>query len=392
MKVLYVTEVYPDPSRGLGVWGGGEKQFYEVSQRVSAAGAEATVLTCRFPGQPARDRAGSVLVRRAGLTRDRTSGGPRKSPAHMAAYIALTVREALREKFDVIHCNTYLPVFAGCIAGRIRGAPVVVTFHDVFEAGDWGAHLGSAFWGAVASVVTRAAARASTGQVIAVSAQTKEKLRRLGVSGDAITVIPNGVEPGGSGPDPHGGNPQRVLYVGRLVKLKAVDQLLLAFAEVVNSVRGAELAIVGDGPARNELEALAARLGIEEQVRFYGKTATYEDVLKHYEEAQVFVLPSAAEGEGIVLKEAMAAGVPVVGVSGPRTGVSSIVAQGENGFLVPSGDTHQLAERIVTLLEDPALREAMGEAGRRSVEGMGWDAVAKATLGVYLRAVRVRRS
>ncbi|MDG6982545.1 MAG: glycosyltransferase family 4 protein [Nitrososphaerota archaeon] len=392
MRILYVTEVYPDPSRGLGVWGGGEKQFYEVSQRVSAAGVEATVLTCRFPGQPARDRAGSVWVRRAGLTRDRTSGGPRRSPAHMAAYIALTVREALRERFDVIHCNTYLPVFAGCIAGRVRRAPVVVTFHDVFEAGDWGEHLGSAFWGAVASIVTKAAARASTGQIIAVSPQTKEKLRRLGVSGDSITVIPNGVELRQFGPGPHAGKPHRVLYVGRLVKLKAVDQLLLAFAEVVKSVGGAELAIVGDGPARSELEALAARLGIAEKVRFYGRTATYEDVLKHYEDAQVVVLPSAAEGEGIVLKEAMAAGIPVVGVAVPRSGVNSIVAQGENGFLVPPGDPQQLAERIVALLDDPALRGAMGEAGRRSVVGMGWESVAKATLGVYFRALRPRRS
>lgn len=79
MRVLYITEIYPDVTRGFGVWGGGEKQFYEISKRVAYRGHEVSILTCRFPSQPAIEVIGNIKIYRLGLSRNPATGGARRS-------------------------------------------------------------------------------------------------------------------------------------------------------------------------------------------------------------------------------------------------------------------------------------------------------------------------
>ena len=152
----------------------------------------------------------------------------------------------------------------------------------------------------------------------------------------------------------------------------------------------AKLKIVGGGPERGNLEALVRKLGLQAHVTFTGITPTYEAVTRYYNESEVFVLPSTVEGEAIVLKEAMAARLPLIAMNIPGSGVLSLMRDGENGFLLEPGRPELIAEKLVQLLQNEKLRKEMGTAGRKFVEKYDWNVIAERTLQVYQKAIEDR--
>jgi glycosyltransferase involved in cell wall biosynthesis len=161
-----------------------------------------------------------------------------------------------------------------------------------------------------------------------------------------------------------------VVHVARLVEVKGTSDLIRAFALVQKQIPGARLVIIGDGPLRAALSALAADLGIAPQVDFLG-TLNHSETLRHVGESSVLCLPSitaangAQEGLGTVLLEAAAAAKPVVGTH--SGGIVEVVKDGQTGFLVPERDDKMLAARLVELLSDPAMCQQFGDAGRALV-------------------------
>jgi glycosyltransferase involved in cell wall biosynthesis len=149
----------------------------------------------------------------------------------------------------------------------------------------------------------------------------------------------------------------RVLAVGRHQAQKGFDLLLHAWRAVAVAVPEARLRIVGDGPLRDELAALARQLGVEATVEWAAPTSRIEAA---YREAAVFVLSSRYEGMPLALLEAQALGVPAVAFDCP-TGPGEIV-NAETGIVVPAQDVPALARAIVSLLRDPALRARMAHA------------------------------
>lgn len=391
MRILYITEIYPDPKRGIGVWGGGERQFYEISRRAAAKGHDVTILTCRFPGQPAEETIEGMKIHRVGLSRDPRTGGARKAVLPVLSYVFKTAKRAIKLAPDLIHCNTYFPVYPGGIAAHSKGIPLVTTFHDIYGLKGWIESQRSVVWGFLGHLATVVAAGIPNERVIAVSPQCKQKLIDLGISGEKITIIPNGVDLKLFDSIRVGKIPDQVLYVGRLVDFKHVDWLIEAFAQVLKEVPDAKLKIVGGGPERDNLEELVTKLGLREHITFTGLTPTYEAVTRYYKESEVFVLPSTVEGEAIVLKEAMAAGLPVIAMNVPGSGVLSLVRDGENGFLLEPGRPELIAEKVIQLLRDEKLRGRMGEAGRKFIEKFDWDVIAGRTLEVYQKAIKGRR-
>jgi colanic acid/amylovoran biosynthesis glycosyltransferase len=163
----------------------------------------------------------------------------------------------------------------------------------------------------------------------------------------------------------HEGIGSRVVYVGRLTKVKALPILLDAVASLAERWPALELNLIGDGPERVALESCARRLGIERNVRILGYQSE-EDVRNLLQQADVFAMSSLAEGVPVVLMEAMACGLPVVAPS--VAGVGELVQAGVTGFITPPGDVATLADRIGQLLTNPELRNQMGRAGRAVVE------------------------
>lgn len=189
--------------------------------------------------------------------------------------------------------------------------------------------------------------------------------------------------------------PPQGLTVG-IVKALAptygVDLLLQAFAglQADAELRAAQptlrLLVVGDGPQRAELEALAARLGLGTQVCFAGAVA-HDEVPRWLHRIDVFVAPSRAESFGVAVVEAGACGLPVV-VSGAG-GLPEVVRDGLTGLVVPVGDVAALQAAIKRLLLDAALRERMGRAAREHVlREYAWEPCIDRLMACYLALAR----
>jgi glycosyltransferase involved in cell wall biosynthesis len=160
-----------------------------------------------------------------------------------------------------------------------------------------------------------------------------------------------------------------VLFVGRLVKRKGMDDLIEAFGALAPRFPPARLEIVGDGPERQGLEELASRLGLRDRVTFYGSLRG-EALFRRYRECEVVAMPSRSmrddvEGFGTVFLEAGLASKPSVGTfSG---GIPEAIVDGETGILVKEGDVRALAAALERLLGDRELGRRLGENARARV-------------------------
>ena len=180
---------------------------------------------------------------------------------------------------------------------------------------------------------------------------------------DRIHIVHCGVQPelyAGEAPARDDGT-CRLLFVGRIAPVKGLRVLLEALADL-DDLSGLSLTIVGDGPDRRVIEDLARPLG--DKVRFAGYLGQTE-VAEAMKAADIFVLPSFAEGVPVVLMEAFASGKPVIATQ--VAGVGELVENGESGLIVAPGDVAGLREAIRLLATDPARWRAMGERGRTRV-------------------------
>ena len=165
---------------------------------------------------------------------------------------------------------------------------------------------------------------------------------------------------------------QEVLAVARLVPQKGLDVLIRAFASLPPSVReGWRVTLVGDGPERQALEALASDAGLRESIRFEGFRS---DPLVFMRRASIFALPSRFEGMPNALLEAMAAGLPSV-VSDASPGPLEMVTDGRQGLVVPCDDVSAFATALQQLMRDGDLRDRYGDAASTTLRALDWDVV-----------------
>jgi colanic acid/amylovoran biosynthesis glycosyltransferase len=163
----------------------------------------------------------------------------------------------------------------------------------------------------------------------------------------------------------------RILTVGRLVEKKGHEYAIKAISKIVKKYNKIEYIIAGEGSLRNELEELVEDLHIKRYVKFLG-AVEQKEVLKLYQQAHIFVLPSVTasngdqEGIPVVLMEAQAAGLPII--STYHTGIPEGVLDGKSGFLVPERDVDALTEKLEYLIEHPEIWPDMGQYGRKFIE------------------------
>ncbi|MEL7485464.1 MAG: glycosyltransferase family 4 protein, partial [Planctomycetota bacterium] len=158
--------------------------------------------------------------------------------------------------------------------------------------------------------------------------------------------------------------PFRVVTVGRLHPSKGHDDLIRAVASLKGQGRDITLALLGEGPQRQELEQLAESLNLGDAIEFTGSVPEHE-VRARLEAAHVFVGASHAEPLGVVYIEAMALGVPTIGTD--AKGPKEIIVDGTSGLLVPPKHHAALADAIARLADDPQLAERIGTQGRDRV-------------------------
>ncbi|HEX5132894.1 MAG TPA: glycosyltransferase [Candidatus Krumholzibacteria bacterium] len=227
-----------------------------------------------------------------------------------------------------------------------------------------------------------AAALCASSRVIAVSRALAEQIEALGVNPARLHVVPNGIDTQRFAPADRGAarrelgrdeNRTLVACVSRLSPEKGIDVLLGAWPLLART--DIDLVLLGDGPERRRLEALAASLGISERVHFAGATP-HAVIPRWLAASDVAVLPSRMEGYPNAVVEALACGRPVV--ASRVGGVPEIIGGDELGVLVPPGDAAELAAGLNAALARSWTAETLSAA----VSGRRWSAVASETLAV----------
>ena len=218
----------------------------------------------------------------------------------------------------------------------------------------------------------RFAVRVGCQRVVTVSCLTAQRMERVyRIGSQRYRILPNAVDLNNqtvctsSRPDIR--HPI-LLTVARLAQNdrgKGIDKVLQALPAVLNRFPSVQYVIAGDGPLKDELAALAERLGIQEHVHFLGRVRD-ERLAELYSAASAFVMPSSQEGFGIVYLEAWAHRVPVI--AGRHDAGVEVVTHGLNGLTVDPDSPGELAEAITWLLAHPAEARAMGQAGYETVK------------------------
>jgi glycosyltransferase involved in cell wall biosynthesis len=295
--------------------------------------------------------------------------------------VARRARRYLRDEgpFDVVHGHSSKGGAIARLAALGTGVPCFYTLHGFGADDPTMPRPKRLFYLAVERLLCPA-----TRRVIAVSPEEKRAAVRLGLGASRVVLVPNGVGASEAAPREQAraalgvtGRDLVVGFVGRLVPQKAPDVLLRAMTRVTAHVPAVTLAMIGDGPLRQELEALAAGLGIAGRVLWLGE----RDARQLTAGFDVFAMPSCKEGLPYVVLEAMSAGLPVVGTD--TAGLECLVTPGVNGAVVPCGDWAALGDAIAEVLRDPARRRRYGAASRQRVAHFSVDAMVERTIAAY---------
>ncbi len=268
------------------------------------------------------------------------------------------IRRCLRiHSVDLVHTHGYKANLYGYWAARGTGVPLVATYHL-----DWPDRgLALRLYHLLDRLVVRRFSK-----IAAVSEAVARSLRRSGIPSARITTIDNGIDLSPfaqARPTLREEMPQRpkmlIGLVGRLTSQKGCEYFLRAAQKVLVGFPEALFVLVGEGPDRIKLEALAQELNIRERVIFAGHR---EDMPGVYSSLDVLVLPSINEGLPMTLIEAMAAARPVVAT--PVGAVPKLVVPERTGLLANPRDPENLAAAIGRLISDPDLRRRLGADGQ----------------------------
>ena len=382
LRIAFVTDALV-PYHG----GGAERRVHEVATRL-AGRHEIYIVTWRFWGD-------QRTIERDGMTLHGI-GAPRlfygedghrtvREGLEFAARLPLTLARLAVDVVDV-SATPYLPLFGAWLGTRFNHVPVVATWHEYWDD-YWLDYL------AERPIVARLArrgehlARRLGEQRVAVSPFTARRLAHAAPGRPSDVVIGNGVDSEAFATATPARARTDVVFVGRLIEEKGVDRLLEALALVGSGVRAV---IVGDGPERPRLEALAAQLGLARDVRFVGRVPDSK-LAALLRAATLFVLPSRREGFGIAVLEAQAAGLVPIVVRSPHSAATDLIADGVDGVICDA-DPRAIADAIGGLLTDQRRLRMLAQAARESATARDWDRIAEAAEEMYRRVAATTRS
>ncbi|MTK65005.1 MAG: glycosyltransferase family 4 protein [Methanobacterium sp.] len=219
--------------------------------------------------------------------------------------------------------------------------------------------------------------------IITISNATYEACLNIGLSESKLDIIPFGVDTSFYKPLSVIKDEEsfQILSVGYLIERKGFIYLISSIKEVLKEHKNIKLKIVGSGPQEQQIKDHISKLKLEDHVEIHGNI-TDEELLNMYNSSNLFILPSIVdsqgntEGLGVVLIEAMACGLPVIGSN--IGGITDIIQDGENGLLVNQKDVFGLSKSIIKLIENPNLREKISLNGYKSVKAnFTWEVIAK---------------
>jgi glycosyltransferase involved in cell wall biosynthesis len=281
------------------------------------------------------------------------------------------VSELRRLRPDVVHCHNPAPTLQAAIPARLAGAKCIVSTRHSLVAPPYerGAEI-------VYNVVAR-----FCDWVVGICDATCENLRHTPwAASDRITRVYNGVDPVEPA-QPPAKQGFTLLFVGRLAPVKNLSTLIRAVALALPRHPGLNLWIVGHGHERASLEALVHELGVSEHVTFWGERL---DVAGFFAAADVYCMSSVSEGLPMSLLQAMSVGVPAIVTD--VGGMAEVVKNAHGGLTAPVGDAAAMADALVQLANDTALRSLLaGNARTAYRENFTLDRMDQAYMALYSR-------
>jgi len=350
--------------------GGVQVHVRELGERLQVAGHAVMVVT------PSRGRPPQDWVRAVGRPVEIPYNSS-TAPIDPRPWSARRLRELLSTfRPDVLHAHEPLTPSTSMWSTLSSPVPAVATFHSGAER--------SALFDVAAPVLRRVARRISVR--IAVSERAAAFARRR--IGGAFRVVPNGVDVArfASASPAALGIGRRLLFVGRLHRRKGFPVAVEAFRLLAPERPDLRLVVAGEGRDRAAVDQLDWPL--RERVTMLG-SVPHDELPAYHAACDVLLAPSlGGESFGIVLIEAMAAGLPVVASRIP--GYDEVVRDGVQGYLVPAGDPAAVAEAAARILDHPGLADAMREAGRAGAARYDWSVVMEAVQAAYGEASALR--
>ena len=407
MLRVAVLSVHTCPLACLGGWETGGMNVYvrELSRELGKLGVATDVFTRR------QDPELSTVVELGENARVvHVDAGP---PRHVDKYTVLDYlsefacnvqrfRNFVGARYDLIHAHYWLSGRLATLFQEHWGVPVVAMFHTLAQMKNRVAQDAAELEQQVRVDIERRTMATADRIIAATEVDRTQMLAGYRASPRSIAVVPGGVDLEMFQPGPQAqarealgwGQERVLLFVGRIQRLKGIDVLLRAAAELARDRSLAPLRVVvvgGTSPGIRgqvsdeeremaRLRALAAELGLDRQVDFAGAVEQHRLPL-YYRAADVTVMPSTYESFGLVAVESLACGTPVV--ASRVGGLTTIVRDGENGFLVPWRNPRLFADKIRPVLADAELRRSLGRGGIATAGQYGWAATAARTLDVY---------
>lgn len=382
MRLLIISHLYPYPGVDR------HKFVHDQAMALRGLGVDVRVVSptpyiprAPWPNERLRRRGGKPpQAVRDGITADypRFFQPPRRILFDRLGDFAYSRVRALPwlapGSFDIIHAHQALP--DGAIAARLSrdlGTPFVVTVHGA------DVHYSLRQGGRVAAR-TRAVLH-DADAVIAVSSTLARNISTF-VTLDRLRVVENG-GPGSvppAEPTDYLAGRRFVLSAGRLVPGKGHEDVMRAAACLRATFPDVHYVIAGEGSLHNHLVGLRAKLGLDDRVHFVGRVE-HGRLLQMMRRADLFALPSAPEGFGLVHLEAMTQGTPVIACLGQ--GPANFIKHGVSGYLVPPGDLDALTTTLAKVLADPLSGAAVGEAGRAVAGSFTWERNARLMHDIY---------
>lgn len=387
MKILMLTWEYPPR-----VVGGIAKVVYDLSGRLIKDGHEVTVVTYREGNAPYFEIDKGVKVYRV----DNYMINPNNFIDWILQLNFKMIAKASEiiskeGKFDVIHAHDWLVAYGAKALKDAYDIPICATIHATESGRNSGIHddtqryINDTEW-----MLTYEAT-----EVIVNSNYMKCELQRLfGLPFEKINVIPNGINMNmynGIEKDYDfrrrvaSDNEKIVMYAGRLVYEKGVQNLISAAPKILSGYNDTKFVIAGKGAMLDELKAQANYLGIGNKVYFTGQL-DYKDLCKMYKAADIAVFPSTYEPFGVVAIEAMYAGIPTV-VSDVG-GLNEIVDHGVNGMKAYAGNPNSIADSVLAVLYDHQLADNISKNAKAKVKNVyNWNKIAQDTHFIYKKAI-----
>jgi glycosyltransferase involved in cell wall biosynthesis len=351
--------------------GGKELRYHELIDQL-ADRAELHVYTMNWWHGPRVRYAENATFH--ALTRYHPLYSGRRRSIRQSVFFAFGCLRLLTCRFDVLEADhmPYVQIPILRLVATLRRKRFVVTWHELWGKEYWQQYLGRI--GLAAWLMEWLTVRLPD-EIIAASTQTADRIRAATDDRVQVTVAPNGIDLQGIHNSYPIGEPTDVVVVSRLIEHKRIDMLLAAVARLHAAGQPVTCRIIGDGPEKAALHAQTEQLGLLHAIEFRHDVRDQKELYGLIKSGRLFVFPSAREGFGIAVLEAIACGLPVITTSAADNLARHLVAQSSSGIVCDPSAT-ALAQAMQRLLTEPNCRSEEDRDGGSWLAQYDWRATA----------------